>query len=319
MLKGRKFIIILLLGITGLVLLTSVSVPIQFSSTARVPYSLTRTMDQFRTADQLRKWFHPFVNADSSEIGVLEGEKTGLFMEGHGIALASQKPGQISMAVETDDVERRVNFTISADPDAKGHCLVEASVYRTIWKRWIDPDPIDEQIVESLKELETFTNDTQRFYGFVIKRETITDSCYLFMTKTIAPDEKAAATKELFNNLIQYLKTHPVDWSGRRIYYQQPTDSNRIHIFTGVVVSCMLENHPDLGIGQKTLPAGKQMLTAEFKGAYKDIDKAYKALDQYRKDYSLVSYMLPFEDLLSPGFGFLPEDKIRVKVCLPIL
>jgi hypothetical protein len=319
MLKGRKFIIILLLGVTGLVLLTSVSVPIQFSATAKVPYSLNRTMDQFRTAEQLRKWFHPFVNADSSEIGKLDGERSGLYMDGHGIELVADKPGHIVLAIETDDIERRVDFSISADPSVKGHCLVEASVYRTIWKRWIDPDPIDQQVVNSLKELEAFTNDTQRFYGFVIKKEEITDSCYLFMTKTILPDEKAAATTQLFDSLINHIKTHPVEWSGRRIFYQQPTDSGRINIFTGVVVSCILERQVALGIGQKKLPAGKQMLTAEFKGVYKDIDKVYKAIDQYRKDYSLVGYMLPFEDLLSPGFGFQPEDKIRIKLCYPIL
>ena len=74
-----------------------------------------------------------------------------------------------------------------------------------------------------------------------------------------------------------------------------------------------------LGIGQKKLPSGKEQLTAVYEGPYKDIHLAYKAMDQYRKDYSLVGLMLPFEDFLSPGYGYAPDDTVKIKICLPVL
>ncbi|MCF1716170.1 hypothetical protein L0U88_16130 [Flavihumibacter sp. RY-1] len=300
MLKGRKFIIILLLGMTGLVLLSSVSVPIQFSSRAKVPYSLDRTMDQFRSTDQLAKWF--LKNSDEDKVEVI-----------------SSKPGTIEMEVETEEMSREYSIHISADPANRKHCIVDLSVYRTIWKRWFDPDPTDELVVASLKELEAFTNDTQRFYGYAINKEQITDSCYLFMTAHVTDSTKAMVTKQLFDSLSHYIQTQEQDWNGRRIFYEQPGDSSQLNIFTGTVVTCSMPTSAALGIGQKKLPSGKEQLTAVYEGPYKDIHLVYKAMDQYRKDYSLVGLMLPFEDFLSPGYGYAPDDTVKIKICLPVL
>ncbi len=300
MLKGRKFIIILLLGITGLVLLTSVSVPIQFSSKAKVPYSLDRTMDQFTVDSQLNKWFLKAEQDDNIE-------------------LIEAQPGTVELAVETQELKKKYTFHISADPQNRKHCIVDLSVYRTIWKRWFDPDPTDELVVANLKELEAFTNDTERFYGYVINKELITDSCYLFMAAHVMDSTKAKVTKQLFDSLVQYIQKQEHDWNGRRIFYAQPGDSAQLNIFTGTVVTCSLPTSATLGIGQKKLPFGKQQLSAVYEGPYKDIQLVYKALDQYRKDYSLVGLMLPFEDFLSPGYGYEPDELVRIKVCYPIL
>lgn len=300
MLKGRKFIIILLLGITGLILLSSVAVPIQFSSKAKVPYSLDRTMDQFRSDTQLNKWFLKSEQEDKVE-------------------LMEAKPGTVKLLVETQELQKKYTFHISADPQNRKHCIVDLSMYRTIWKRWFDPDPTDELVVASLKELEVFTNDTQRFYGYVISKEPITDSCYLFMTAQVTDSTKTTVTRQLFDSLIQYIQTQKQEWKGRRIYYEQAGDSSNFTIFTGAVVSCSVETNAALGIGRKTLPAGNQRLSVLYEGPYKNIRLVYKALDQYRKDYSLVGLRLPFEDFLSPGYGYAPDELVRIKVCYPIL
>lgn len=319
MFRGRKFIIILLLGITGLVLLTSVSVPIQFSSTARVPYSLDRTMDQFRSTAQLSKWFYPFLTADPSTVGQLTGSSIGLYTDEDQVELIKAIPGTVELAVETAEMKNYYTFHISADPSNRKHCIVDLSVYRTIWKRWFDQDPTDELVVKSLKELEAFTNNTERFYGVAIKKELITDSCYLFMTAQVTDSSKAGVSKQLFDSLVHYITTQEQDWKGRRIFYEQPGDSAQLAIFTGTVVPCSMLTSAALGIGQKKLPAGKHQLTAVYQGSYKNISQVYKALDQYRKDYSLVGMMLPFEDFLSPGYGFRPDDFVKIKVCLPVL
>ena len=298
--KGRKFIIILLLGITGLILLSSVSVPIQFSSKAKVPYTLDRTMEQFSSDTQLKKWF-------------LKAEKEDR------VELIEVKPGTVKLSVETQGLQKNYTFHISADLQNRKYCIVDLSVYRTIWKRWFDPDPTDELMVASLKELEAFTNNTQRFYGYDIKKEPITDSCYLFMTAHVTDSTRAIVTKQLFDSLTHYIQVKEQDWHGRRIFYEQPGDSAQLNIFIGTVVTCSLPTSAALGIGQKKLPSGKQQLTAVYEGPYKDIHLVYKAMDQYRKDYSLVGLMLPFEDFLSPGYGYAPDELVRIKVCYPIL
>lgn len=319
MLKGRKFIIIFFLGFTGLVLLSSVSVPIQFTSQASVPYSLDRTMDQFRSPRQLAKWFIPFSIADSANLHFRGGHEPSVSMEEYTLRLLLVKPAHIEMAVQSDGLERHYTFLMSADPEQKKNCLVKFSVYRTVWKRWIDPDPVDEQVVQSLRELEAFTTNTKRFYGFTINKETILDSSYLYLTQSVTPAEKAKSSRLLFDSLINYVHTNKVNWNGKRIFYQLPDDSGQVKIFAGVVVSCCLEENPPMGIGKKEFPVGKQMLTTEYKGPYQFINNAYKAIDQYRRDYSMPAYMVPYEDLLSPGFGFEPEDTVHIEICSPIL
>lgn len=319
MLKGRKFIIILFLGLTGLVLLSSVLVPIQFSSKARVPYSLERTMDQFRSAKQLVKWFHPFVHTHPSELGRLTGGAIGLYSNDKQVELISEVPGKIELAVETKQLKRSYTFLISADPENRKHSIVELVVYRSVWKRWFDPAPTDELAVSSLKELEAFTNDTERFYGYKIQEEAVQDSSFLFLSATIRQDEKAGNTKLLFDSLVNYLKSENVEWKGRRIYYEQPVDSLHTTIFTGVAVPDSLRPDSSMGIGKKQLPYGNKRLTIYFDGPYRNISQAYKVLDQYRKDYSLIGYMSPFEDYLSPGYGYLPDEVVKIKICYPVI
>jgi effector-binding domain-containing protein len=319
MLKGRKFIAISFLGITGLVLLSSVSVPIQYSAQASVPYSLDPTTHQFQSMQQLAKWFLPYAQTNSSRLHFIDGLEPGIVMEDHSLRLLSVTPGQIDLSVEADGLEKQYSFFIRPDPKQRGKSIVKLSLFRTAWKRWIDPDPVDREVIQSLYALEAFTNDTKRVYGFPIRQTVLTDSCYLFMSETVPPEMKARRTSILFDSLIHFVHRSRVEWGGKRIYFEQHSEDNQLKVFTGVVVSCSIEEQPAKGFGRKTLPTGQKMLVTTFEGPYKEVEKAYKALEQYRRDYSLVSYITPFEDLLSPGAGYSPEDTVRINICSPIL
>ncbi|ULQ52539.1 hypothetical protein [Flavihumibacter fluvii] len=318
MLKGRKFLSIFVLGMTSFLLLLSVSIPISFKTRAHVPFTLGKTMEQFTAVKQLNKWFLPFAEMDSSQFASEEFPATSIKGGKNEITILTAKPGSISLGFSDAGVERDYRFLVTRDPKKHNSCIVTMSLDNTIWKRMIDPDPIDEMVMHSLKNLEKFTSNTELFYGYPIYTSAITDSSFLYLTAVIDPFQKAKGTRLLFDSLFQYSRQNNISNTGKRIFSSQAMNNSELRIFTGIAINSKSKINPATGITIKKMSAGKKLLVADYKGKYKDITAVYKALEQYKRDYQLASMEIPFEEFLTPGNGYEPEDSVSVKVCYPI-
>lgn len=318
MLKGRKFVIILLLGVAGMLLLISVTIPFTFSTKAMVPYSLDKTMEQVRLPAQLEKWFFPFARFDTQLIKKSLSPRPLLSTTDHELLVESSSPATAILKLTEEGNSKRFNIVILPDPQNSRSCIVKLPIRSTFWKRMIDPDPLDELAISSIKNLGEFTNDTKRFYGFHINREAVTDSSYLYITTTVKPDQKVTGTKLLFDSLAAFATKNNITWNGKRIFYSQLTSPDELQLFASIAINSAVGLNPAEGISKKMMPMGKNLLVADFRGAYKDVAAAFRALEQYKRDYSLVSMAIPFEDFKTPGYGFAPEDTVEIKVCYPV-
>lgn len=106
--------------------------------------------------------------------------------------------------------------------------------------------------------------------------------------------------------------------SGKRIFSSQAFDSSELRLFAGIAIVADPVTVLASGMTLKKLKRGESMLVAEFKGPYKNIHTAYKALEQYRRDYQITGSEIPFEEFNTPGYGYLPDDSVSVKVCYPV-
>lgn len=318
MLKGRKFIIILLLGVAGLLLLISVTIPFTFNTRARVPYTLDKTMEQIRLPAQLEKWFYPFADYDTLLVKKSFSPRPTLISTDFELVVENASPANATLKLTEDGNSRRFNIAILPDPGNSRSCIVKLRLKSTFWKRMIDPDPLEEVAIRSIKNLGEFTNDTRRFYGFTITRQTVTDSSYLYITATVKPDQKVYGTKLLFDSLAAFARKKNINWNGKRIFYSQLTSPEELQLFASIAINSPVDLYPAEGISKKMMPLGKSLLVADYKGDYKGVSAAFRALEQYKRDYSLVSMAIPFEDFITPGYGFAPDDLVEIKVCYPV-
>jgi effector-binding domain-containing protein len=318
MLKGRKFILILVLGITSFLLLLSVSIPISFHTRAQVPFSLTKTMEQFTAAKQLGKWFLPFADVDTSMFSAAQLPLTALVASNAELRVISAKPGTVYLSFSAWGTERDYRFLVSRDQKKTNRCIVSMAISNTIWKRMIDPDKIDDLVMRSLKNLENFTGSTSLFYGYPILTKTVTDSNYLYLSTVVEPIKKARGAGILFDSLYRYAQKNKLSGSGTRIFSSKAVSSKELRIFAGIAISGTIKSNAANGITLKKMSVGKTLLVADYKGKYKDIGIAYKALEQYKRDYQLTGVEIPFEEYISPGNCYEPNDSVSVKVCYPI-
>ncbi len=316
--KERKLLSVMILGILSMVLLLSVTIPINFTTRASVPYSLHKTMEQLTSAVQLPRWFLPFANQDSTRYSIIALPSPSITAPAHELKLISATPSEAVISFKHEDDRRRFRFVASPDSRKKGASVVSLTLSNTLWKQMLDQDEVEKEVIRSLKNLESFTNDTRRFYGYEIRRDNITDSSLLFITTSIEPTQKAAASRILFDSLLVYVKNKGIAHNGKRLFYSQPIKAGELQIFAGLSVQSTVTPKPSDGITKKTIPTGSKMLVANFKGPYKNIETVYRALEKYRSDYALVSTAIPFEDFQTAGYGFNPDEVVEIKVCYPI-
>lgn len=304
MLRRRKFLSVLVLGMLSLLLLLSVSVPLTFTTRAFVPFSLNKTMEQLEQPQQISKWFLP------ASDGIPQSE--------HRVSVVDAMPGYITFSLLYDGTKKQFPVVVSRDPANSRNCIVSLPVVNTLWKEFIDPDPHDDIMDNSIRNLERFTNSTRLYYGYPIARTTSTDSSSLYITTSTDSTKCSTQAGVLLDSLIHYAALNNIRYFGKRIHYSRLQNSDSVQIFASILVNSTAEPKPSAGIIMKPVSAGKDVLVAEYSGPYRNVPAVYKALEQYKKDYALVSASVPYEEYQSPGYGFLPDDSVQLKVCIPV-
>ncbi len=308
----------MMLGILSILLLLSVTIPITFTTVAHVPYSMDKTMEQLTTADQLSKWFLPFANLNGSRYTKSQQPSAHLKASQHELRVISARPDVAILSFRHEQEQKRYRFQVNPGKKNSRNATVSITLINTAWERFFDQQEVDKEVIQSLRNLQEFTNSTKRFYGFEIRRDKLTDSTLLFITRSVTPEQKSQATRQLFDSLTQYVQKKKIAYNGKRIFFSQLMHPGELQIFAGLSVNSNFVPSPADGISKRTLPAGKDMLVANFKGPYREVENVYKALEQYRRDHALVSAGMPFEDFQTAGYGFGPEDVVELKVCNPI-
>ena len=318
MLRRRKFLSVLLLGMLSLLLLLSVSVPLTFTTRAFVPFTLNKTMEQLEQPQQISKWFLPFADMDTllvtSNLGVSQRKQ----QSDHMVSVVDAMPGYVTYSLVFEGTEKRFPVVVSRDPLNGRNCIVSLPVVNTLWKEFIDPDPHDEVMDNSIRNLERFTNSTRLYYGYTIARTTATDSSSLYITTSTDSTKFSTEAGILLDSLIQYAALNNIQYFGKRIHYRRQQNTDSVQISASIMVNSTAEPKPSAGIIMKPVSAGKDVLVVEYSGPYRNVPAVYKALEQYKKDNSLVGASVPYEEYHSPGYGFLPDDSVQLKVCVPV-
>jgi effector-binding domain-containing protein len=172
-------------------------------------------------------------------------------------------------------------------------------------------------VEENLETLKDYMTDTRRFYGFEIQEITVQDTAFLFKRETVPLAEKQVAMKRIFEFLINYANQQNAGYNGTRIFYTLQS-ANEITLFASIGVTNMIEPSAASGIEYKRMPLGKNLIAASYQGPFGQSEKAFRALEMFKKDHNLSSMAIPFQKFMSDGYDFSDDQVVQLKIYYPV-
>jgi effector-binding domain-containing protein len=208
-------------------------------------------------------------------------------------------------------------FTIRPDTIQMGKTWVVLSYRNTVFKEWFGKGELVKNAIQSLGNLKDYMEDPQQLYGYDIRIVNVTDTAFLFKSVTVPVGQKREATRNLFEELINFAEKKKAGYTGVRIFYSQKS-GDEITLFASIGVSTSVAIDSTESFEYKLMPFGKRLLEATYQGPYGEVGKVYNALATFKTDHNLTSMAIPFQKFLNNGYDFSDEQIVQMKIYYPI-
>jgi hypothetical protein len=294
-------------------------VPKVYRQQVDIPYTMLKTGEQLNNPRQIAKWYFPFATNDSLKQALQTQESKQIILNGHSLEVAEFNT--ISSIIKTGYANTHKEFLFSAVSDsAMESCNVTLTYKSTLFNKWFNAKSKEliKNAVKSLENLKDYMEDTRQFYGYQIEQTTVADTSFIFLSKTVPVAEKRAATKKLFDRLIDYSKKRDAGYTGTRIFYSILYGNGQVMLFASIGVTNRIEIPESEEIQYKKMPFGKNLLMATYQGPYGEVSKVYTALENFKSDHKLSSMAIPYQKFLSEGYDFADDQIVQMKVYYPI-
>ncbi|MBN8672495.1 MAG: hypothetical protein J0L56_00090 [Chitinophagales bacterium] len=307
-------ILFLLLLAAGIFFITLI--PQTYEREVTVPYTMLKTGEQLSLPVNLVKWYLPFAIDDSVKKNI-SGKKE---IKTSDYSLLTTETTSIStlLIAGWKNKQKQFHFTASADSGEMSSSKIKLTYKSTLLNKWLDKGQLIKNAEESLLNLKAYMEDTRQFYGYQIEQTTVTDTSFIFLSAIVPVTEKRAATRKLFEQLINYSKQKDGGYTGTRIFYTVPYGKDQVMLFASIGISGRIIIKKGEQIQYKRMPWGKNLLVASYQGPYKDISKVYTALENFKADHSLSSMAIPYQKFFSDGYDFDDDQVVQMKVYYPI-
>jgi len=313
----KKRILILLTVFIACFGLFAATLKQRTDKTVTIPFSMQKIHEQLSDPANIIKWYLPFAGIDTSQTKI-NITKTKIEASGDYLEIKSQSMAGAGIVTGSKKGEKFFLFTIKPDSSDKMKCNVQLSYNTTFFKKIFGGDTPEKDAVKSLDNLKAYMEDTKRLYGFEIGRETVVDTSFVFSRRTVPVNERQEATKKLFEDLISYAEKNKLGYTGTRIFYSMKNSDGTITLYASAGISTSFENKAGNPYEYKAMPAGKNLLVANYQGPFGEVHKAYAALDEYRTDYLFTSMAIPYQKFMNDGYDFADEQVVQMKVYYPI-
>jgi hypothetical protein len=274
-------------------------IPVTISHAVKVSYPMDKTMEQFLGSKSLAKWF----NEDSTQ---------------YKLKVTPINPATLNVYA-TDANNRKRHIVITMTPDASNPLttIVTMKMKGHITEKLFPGRTSTHNLNQLLNKLQAYMEDSERMYGFKIRKTLVSDTTFLYMTRTVPTTSRQEETKKIFDKLISFAAANNITYNGVRIFHTERINRETIQLFASIGVSSYVPEHPSDSILVKHMPYKKNLLEAEFEGRYKDADSVYQALEAYKSDRNLINMAIPYQKFITPGYGFADTQRVRINVYYP--
>jgi hypothetical protein len=281
--------------------------------TVSVPYAHTRVMEQLLEPEQVAKWYQPFAGG-----GAVQTHGNEITLGEHKLSITGTSALAAGYRVSKGGNNKMLYF--KALPDTLRRNYAEISlVYKTpLYKKIFGGGELERQALASLKGLKSRMEDTKAFYGFTIEEIKVTDTSFLFTTKTIPTAALKQGSEAVFAAMITHAQQWQLGYTGARIFNIRKLNDKETELYASIGISKNIITKPGEAYQFKAMPGGKNLLIARFDAPFKDIQQAFDALDSYRRDRGMLSMAMPFCKIMQEGTGFADDERVKLNVTLPV-
>ena len=269
-------------------------IPVTITRSIVVTYPIDKTMEQVVRPKLRAKWFE------------------------HEMQIIPINPASVAvLATDTKGHKKKMMISMSPDPDQPLHTIVTLKLKGTISEKLFPGGSSNADLMNSLDHLRDYMENTEKMYGFKIRKVLVTDTSFLFLSRVVPTVQKQEETKKIFDTLISYATNNNITYTGVRIFHTERIDRENTQLFASIGISSYVPDHPSDSMLVKHMPYQKNLLEAEFDGIYKNVDSVYRALEAYKEDRSLINMAIPYQKFLTPGYGFSDTQRVRINVYYP--
>ena len=280
-----------------------------------ISFPLVKSMDYLRDPKKISQWMEPFAS-DKLKQTILNHKSLSHAKD----TLQILTPGYIDVIFRRSNATESLEYLVEASPKVDSPYISRFVVsYQTpLWKNVLGKNQLAGDIKKTLDDFKAFMENPLKLYGFNIREIQVMDTSFLYASRTVPSGKFTQETKSLFDLLISEAQKRNAAYNGVRIFHYEEHGNGTTSLYAGVGVSKRVETKEGDNVTYKMMPYMNNLLVADFEGPYKDIHKAYKALELYKEDYKRVSMAIPFHKYMNDGYGFSDTQIVKMRVTYPV-
>jgi hypothetical protein len=314
----KKWLIIGVLA-AGL-LLSALFIPYEAQYQVKVRGEVTRVVEQISVTENLPRWMYPFteLKKDALKSGGTGAPALRSTTTEDKIDIAFVTPFSASVDYSKGGKPVRFFYSFLPSEQEKGFTIVNVSYKKSLFNQLFPATGYNDYGVKSLNNLKSYIEDPLQLYGYDIKVTTVKDTSFLVKQITVKKEELADKADALFAELIAFAEKNNGNFTGVKIFHRERITKDEYDISAGIGVTKSFPVLAGNGIEYKMMPLGKNLLITTYTGLYGDIDKAYEAIDQFKKDNALSSMAISFEKIPDGVTRLSDSEMVRLEICYPI-
>ena len=253
--KSKKIIVVILLILVAGFCFFGLTIKQRTDKKVTIPFSMQKIHEQLSEPDNIIKWYLPFAGIDTTQQKI-STTQTKIEANGNYLEIKNQSIAGSGIITGNKDANKVFVLTIIPDSTNRMLCEVQLSYNTTLFKKIFGGSALEKNAVKSLENLKDYMEDTKKLYGFEIGLETVVDTAFVFSRRTVPVNNRQAATKKLFEDLISYAEKNSLGYTGTRIFYSMKNSSGEVTLYASVGISKSFENKTGNLYEYKAMPAG---------------------------------------------------------------
>lgn len=291
--------------------------PVTKTSAISIPLPVERAVHLLADPTYIKKWYQPFTDANTDTSH--QSDKQWQLTNGD-LQLSLRNKNTISATLLLTEKNQEAAFFYHTTLDS--NYIDQTKVTMTYKKNWLGNFNGRNKLIDlaetSLQSLATYASNTVRLYGLEIRHKDVTDSAYLFTQKTTSWAEVKTTVQSLYKDLVNFADANKIDKNGAKIINIKILSGDSIRVSAGLAIQQYINLPLNGKITYRTMPYGKKLLEAPFKGRYADLPQAFQSLDQYARDHKLTNMAIAYGKFSDDRTDYEQGDIIDMMVYYPV-
>lgn len=148
-----------------------------------------------------------------------------------------------------------------------------------------------------LGELRAYLEDPLKFYGFVMRIDTVKEKRFITRKEYLPTGKVLAHLPAVFQTIDRFIAQQPAVPGHRNISFGK-VEPDGVELLAGINIDHEVSGNDSLHYME--FPNGQIELVGHFQGAFRDRTSAYRAMEKYLLDHELIQNGAPYEKYLSP-------------------